>query len=179
MFHAKCQGTPFSPTMRDFRCRRCSSSNSKTSDRSQSRGRGRPPAKAKDDDQDYANGDSTSVKLKLPMMPKNGKRPIVELVLRTPEGRYQPIKFRNNSQITETIPRTLFNKANTARKTLYVKSQQLPRLNGKPVFLAINPGAAPQPLIQRPPTQGHQPMVQPPAPPPTGDQVSILVRPQN
>merc|ERR1719447_2594900 len=33
------------------------------------------------------------------MMPKNGKRPIVELVLRTPEGRYQPIKFRNNPQI--------------------------------------------------------------------------------
>ena len=44
------------------------------------------------------------------MMPKNGKRPIVELVLRTPEGRYQPIKFRNNSQISENIPRTLFHK---------------------------------------------------------------------
>ena len=43
-------------------------------------------------------------------LPKGGKRPIVELVLRTPEGRYQPIKFRNNSQITENIPRTLFHK---------------------------------------------------------------------
>ena len=117
----------------------------------------------------------SSVKLRLPMMPKNGKRPIVELVLRTPEGRYQPIKFRNNSQITETIPRSLFNKANAARKTLYVKSQQLPRLNGKPVFLAINPGAPHQPLpaMARPPQTQNRP-----PPPPTGDQVSILVRPQ-
>merc|ERR1719216_372877 len=88
--------------------------------------------------ENFGVGNGTSVKLKLPMLPKGGKRPIVELVLRTPEGRYQPIKFRNNSQITENIPRTLFHKANTAKKILYVKSTQLPKLNGKPVFLAIN-----------------------------------------
>ena len=115
---------------------------------------------------------------------QNGKRPIVELVLRTPEGRYQPIKFRNNSQITETIPRSLFHKANTAKKILYVKSTQLPKLNGKPVFLAINPMNAfgggggnsssskvpshkPQAPLPRPQSQQNQ-----------SDQVSILVRPQ-
>ena len=67
-----------------------------------------------------------------------------------------------------------FLQANQAKKTLYVKSQQLPRLNGKPVFLAINPLiGAPGP--GRPPSGsaprgGQQP--------PTGDQVAILVRPQ-
>ena len=179
MFHAKCQGM-ISPNLRVFRCKRCLIRLQQIQpkrpllpqvqvQRQRAQGQSGSP---------NTSGTGASVKLKLPMIPKNGKRPIVELVLRTLEGRYQPIKFRNNSQITETIPRTLFNKANSARKTLYVKSQQLPRLNGKPVFLAINPGAAPQPLIQRPPTQGHQPVARPP-PPPTGDQVSILVRPQN
>ena len=179
MFHAKCQGM-ISPNLRVFRCKRCLIRLQQIQpkrpllpqvqvQRQRAQGQSGSP---------NTSGTGASVKLKLPMIPKNGKRPIVELVLRTLEGRYQPIKFRNNSQITETIPRTLFNKANSARKTLYVKSQQLPRLNGKPVFLAINPGAAPQPLIQRPPTQGHQPVTRPP-PPPTGDQVSILVRPQN
>ena len=112
-----------------------------------------------------------TVKLKLPMAPKNGKRPIVELVLRTPEGRYQPIKFRNNSQITETLPRALFHKANTARKTLYVKSTMLPRLNGKPVFLAINPIAQPQQPQAPLPTPAGRTTTQPHQ----GDQVSILV----
>lgn len=97
---------------------------------------------------------------------------MVELVVRNMDGRYQPIKFRNNSQITETIPRALFHKANQARKTLYVKSVLLPKLNGKPVFLAINPLNATQQPVQRP--------AQPSQPPASvsGDQVAILVRPQ-
>ena len=114
---------------------------------------------------------------------QNGKRPIVELVLRTPEGRYQPIKFRNNSQITETIPRSLFHKANNAKKILYVKSTQLPKLNGKPVFLAINPI---NPIGGSGGGGGHyatsqqRPQAPLPRPQPQGnsDQVSILVKPQ-
>ena len=97
--------------------------------------------------------------------------------MRTPEGRYQPIKFRNNSQITETIPRSLFHKANSAKKILYVKSTQLPKLNGKPVFLAINPmnpigGGARSASSQRsqPQARGGQPQM--------SDQVSILVKAQ-
>ena len=75
--------------------------------------------------------------------------------------------------------------ANQAKKTLYVKSQQLPRLNGKPVFLAINPHIAAGP--GRPPKTSHDdpdwsasPSQKRAAgpPPPTGDQVAILVRPQ-
>lgn len=99
--------------------------------------------------------------------------------MRTPEGRYQPIKFRNNSQITETIPRSLFHKANSAKKILYVKSTQLPKLNGKPVFLAINPmnpigggaraGSASSQRSQ-PQARGGQPQM--------SDQVSILVKAQ-
>ena len=58
------------------------------------------------------------------MMPKNGKRPIVELVLRTPEGRYQPIKFRNNSQISENIPRTLFHKVGRYVQSLTNENEQ-------------------------------------------------------
>jgi len=168
MFHAKCQGVGISD-VRNFRCRRCSTKGSSQPARSQNQ-----RSSGGYSDQNYAVGASASVKLKLPMMPKNGKRPIVELVLRTPEGRYQPIKFRNNSQISENIPRTLFHKANQAKKTLYVKSQQLPRLNGKPVFLAINPLiGAPGP--GRPPSGSAPRGAQQP---PTGDQVAILVRPQ-
>lgn len=98
-------------------------------------------------------------------------------MLRTPEGRYQPIKFRNNSQITETIPRNLFHRANMAKKTLYVKSNQLPRLNGKPVFLAINPvNMSPNlPGVTITP-QPQQPLPRPSQP--ISDQVSILVKPQ-
>ena len=96
MFHAKCQGL-ISPSLRVFRCRRCMSR------MNQPRSRGGHVTQ-------QSSESSPSVKLRLPMVPKNGKRPIVELVVRTPEGRYQPIKFRNNSQITETIPRLLFHK---------------------------------------------------------------------
>ena len=75
--------------------------------------------------------------------------------------------------------------ANQAKKTLYVKSQQLPRLNGKPVFLAINPLGGPS-GPGRPPRASHgedpdwsaSPSQQRAAGPPTGDQVAILVRPQ-
>ena len=67
------------------------------------------------------------------MMPKNGKRPIVELVLRTPEGRYQPIKFRNNSQISENIPRTLFHKVCIYVQSLTIENQQDPLCEAKMV----------------------------------------------
>ena len=166
MFHAKCQGVNFKPGMKEFRCRKCLG---------RQQVQQRRPLLPQVHPRGHQNGpQGNAVKLRLPMMPKNGKRPICELVLRTPEGRYQPIRFRNNSQITETIPRSLFHKANTARKTLYVKSQQLPRLNGRPVFLAINPGTAqPLPPIARP----AQPQARPGGIP-GGDQVSILVRPQ-
>ena len=104
MYHAKCQGL-VSPKLRVFRCRRCTL-------------RLNQPQRPRLNPQgpNVTNSpvaDGGTVKLKLPMIPKNGKRPIVELVLRTPEGRYQPIKFRNNSQITETIPRVLFHKVTT------------------------------------------------------------------
>ena len=75
--------------------------------------------------------------------------------------------------------------ANQAKKTLYVKSQQLPRLNGKPVFLAINPHSGPA-GPGRPPKASHDDpdwsaspsQKRAAGPPPTGDQVAILVRPQ-
>ena len=41
------------------------------------------------------------------MASTNGKRPVVELVMLT-NGKYQPIKFTNNRQVTESIPKRLF-----------------------------------------------------------------------
>ena len=102
-----------SPNLRVFRCRRCLSRLTNQM-RNQNQQRGSTSGY-----NNFASGESASVKLKLPMMPKNGKRPIVELVLRTPEGRYQPIKFRNNSQITENIPRTLFHKVSRCKTLLF------------------------------------------------------------
>ena len=74
----------------------------------------------------------------------------------------------------------LYFQANQAKKTLYVKSQQLPRLNGKPVFLAINPlSGAQSPGPGRPPASQSRPQPrQGQGQPPQGDQVAILVRPQ-
>ena len=45
---------------------------------------------------------SNVVRVKLPMVPVNGKRPIVELVMMQ-GGKYQPIKFSNNMQVREAI----------------------------------------------------------------------------
>jgi hypothetical protein len=73
MFHARCQGL-ISPNLRVFRCRRCLS-------RSSMHGTQPQPM------QTFQGQQGSSVQLKLPMVPKNGKRPVVELVLRTPEGR--------------------------------------------------------------------------------------------
>ena len=42
---------------------------------------------------------SNVVRVKLPMVPVNGKRPIVELVMMQ-GGKYQPIKFSNNMQVS-------------------------------------------------------------------------------
>merc|ERR1719384_3002934 len=78
------------------------------------------------------------VKVRLPMQYSNGKRPVVELVMLT-NGKYQPIKFTNNRQVTEAIPKRLFDQANLLRKTLYQRSVQVPKIGTKQVFLAINP----------------------------------------
>ena len=45
---------------------------------------------------------SNVVRVKLPMVPVNGKRPIVELVMMQ-GGKYQPIKFSNNMQVSIKI----------------------------------------------------------------------------
>ena len=45
---------------------------------------------------------SNVVRVKLPMVPVNGKRPIVELVMMQ-GGKYQPIKFSNNMQVKNQI----------------------------------------------------------------------------
>ena len=66
------------------------------------------------------------VKVRLPMPSTNGKRPVVELVMLT-NGKYQPIKFTNNRQVTESIPKRLFDQANLMRKTLYQRSVQVCR----------------------------------------------------
>ena len=58
------------------------------------------------------------------MSSSSGKRPVVELVMLT-NGKYQPIKFTNNRQVTEQIPKRLFDQANTMRKTLYQRSVQV------------------------------------------------------
>ena len=81
------------------------------------------------------------VKVRLPMPSTNGKRPVVELVMLT-NGKYQvspnfrfmlkcftsfpqPIKFTNNRQVTESIPKRLFDQANMMKKTLYQRSMQV------------------------------------------------------
>jgi len=139
-----------------------------------------------------------SVKVRLPMPSTNGKRPVVELVMLT-NGKYQPIKFTNNRQVTESIPKRLFDQANLMKKTLYQRSMQVPKIGTKQVFLAINPtpggvrpyNSSPQQQQGRPGTAppgvpppslakvGGQPMGQalPRPVPQTSDQVSILVRP--
>jgi len=110
------------------------------------------------------------VKVRLPMPSTNGKRPVVELVMLT-NGKYQPIKFTNNRQVTESIPKRLFEQANLMKKTLYQRSVQVPKIGTKQVFLAINPtpgGVRPFGGSQQ---QSPKPVQQ------TSDQVSILVRP--
>ena len=42
-----------------------------------------------------------------------------------PSGKYQPIKFTNNRQVTESIPKRLFDQANLMKKTLYQRSMQV------------------------------------------------------
>ena len=129
------------------------------------------------------------------MQSSNGKRPVVELVMLT-NGKYQPIKFTNNRlvniefffnlnvltfrQVTEAIPKRLFDQANTLRKTLYQRSVQVPKIGTKQVFLAINPtpgGVKPYSSVsgQNQQKPAHQPNQAKPAAP--SDQVSILVRP--
>jgi len=115
------------------------------------------------------------VKVKLPMQSTNGKRPVVELVMLT-NGKYQPIKFTNNRQVTEAIPKRLFDQANSLRKTLYQRSVQVPKIGTKQVFLAINPTpGGVTPYTTTPHNQQAKP--KPPDKPSHSEQVSILVRP--
>jgi len=112
------------------------------------------------------------VKVRLPMASNNGRRPVVELVMLT-EGKYQPIKFTNNRQVTESIPKRLFEQANFLKKTLYQRSVQVPKIGTKQVFLAINPSNAPSGVGgMKPPTPGSSPVKDA-----ASAQVSILVRP--
>jgi len=110
------------------------------------------------------------VKVRLPMPSTNGKRPVVELVMLT-NGKYQPIKFTNNRQVTESIPKRLFDQANLMKKTLYQRSVQVPKIGTKQVFLAINPTPGGIRPYSSPQHQSPKPVQQ------TSDQVSILVRP--
>ncbi|XP_023340374.1 uncharacterized protein LOC111710503 [Eurytemora carolleeae] len=129
------------------------------------------------------------VKVRLPMLSTNGKRPVVELVMLN-NGKYQPIKFTNNRQVTESIPKRLFDQANSMRKTLYQRSVQVPKIGAKQVFIAINPSPGSRPFQsntngspanrqpQKPQQQKpQQPQQQTSKPPSSSDQVSILVRP--
>jgi len=126
------------------------------------------------------------VKVRLPMASSNGKRPVVELVMLT-NGKYQPIKFTNNRQVTEAIPKRLFDQANLLRKTLYQRSVQVPKIGTKQVFLAINPtpgGVKPYSSVSsgaQTKTGNNQQQTASPKPAapgkPPSDQVSILVRP--
>merc|ERR1719422_588841 len=117
------------------------------------------------------------VKVRLPMQSSNGKRPVVELVMLT-NGKYQPIKFTNNRQVTEAIPKRLFDQANMLRKTLYQRSVQVPKIGTKQVFLAINPtpgGVKPYSSVSSgPPVSNTSKGQQVANSKPLTDQVSIL-----
>ncbi len=87
-----------------------------------------------------SGGVPSDVRVRLPMKSVNGKRPVVELVMEQ-NGRYQPIKFSNNMQITESIPRIMFDQANALRRTFYLRATKVSRVGGRRIFLAINPSS--------------------------------------
>merc|ERR1719189_2095731 len=115
-YHAKCQGV--SSHVKVFKCRACVASSAQTSSLISPLG--------------------NVVKVKLPMVPVNGKRPIVELVMMQ-GGKYQPIKFSNNMQVTEVISKRVFDQANNMRKTIYQRAKQIPHVGNRPIYLAVNP----------------------------------------
>ena len=120
--------------------------------------------------------ESGSVKIKLPMNPVNGKRPVVELVM-LQNGKYRPIKFSNNMTVTETIPRRIFNQANSLRKTIYQRAKQIPLVGNKPIYCAINPtNPATGNALRTSGNKQTQPTNPSPQSQPNSDQVSILVR---
>jgi len=144
-------------------------------------GQGKPGSNQKRSTANLAQG---VVKVKLPILSTNGKRPSVELVMLT-NAKYQPIKFTNNRQVTESIPKRLFDQANALRKTLYQRSVQVPKIGSKPVFVAVNPsqhGYKPFVSASNASNSGTGRSVTQPKPPTvtkptTSEQVSILVRP--
>merc|ERR1719216_383404 len=115
-YHAKCQGV--SSHVKVFKCRACVASSAQTSSLISPLG--------------------NVVKVKLPMVPVNGKRPIVELVMMQ-GGKYQPIKLSNNMQVTEVISKRVFEQANSLRKTIYQRAKQLPNERNQPIYLAVHP----------------------------------------
>ena len=164
-YHAKCQGV--SSHVKVFKCRACVASSAQTSSLISPLG--------------------NVVKVKLPMVPVNGKRPIVELVMMQ-GGKYQPIKFSNNMQVTEVISKRVFDQANNMRKTIYQRAKQVPNVGNRPIYLAVNPSnpatgnALKQASSSASPSQKAQPSVNNSpntSPKLNSDQVSILVRQQN
>jgi len=116
LYHGKCQGV--SDNVKVFKCRACVASSAKTSS--------------------LISPLSNVVRVKLPMVPVNGKRPIVELVMMQ-GGKYQPIKFSNNMQVTEEISKRVFDQANNMKKTIYQRAKQVPNVGNRPIYLAVNP----------------------------------------
>lgn len=152
LYHARCQGAVKQARM--FKCRLCLAGGLASGDIGSARG-----------------GAKESIRMKLPMHPVNGKRPVVELVM-LQNGKYQPIKFSNNVQVTETIPKSLFEQANSLKKTVYQKATQVPRVGNNTIYIAVNP-------TNRPTGQNQQPQQKSSTSAPNhSEQVSILVKPQ-
>ncbi|XP_071743370.1 uncharacterized protein [Lepeophtheirus salmonis] len=138
LFHARCQGmTQANRLFKTFKCKACSLLSNRNSNPLASSSHSSPSSSTPV--RSFTVGQVNSiVNVKLPMTNPNGRRPIVELVMHQ-NGKYQPIKFSNNMQVSEMISKTIFERATTLQRTLYQKARKVPRVNGRPIFLAINP----------------------------------------
>ena len=105
LFHPKCQGV--SLHVRSFKSRACTH-NSRQQQQQQQQQRRQMYMQPSNNRLSAASSSAADgpvlltnnmVRVKLPMPSKNGKRPIVELVMEQ-NGKYQPIKFSNNMQVT-------------------------------------------------------------------------------
>ena len=56
-------------------------------------------------------------------------------------------------QVTETIPKAMFEQANCLRKTVYQKATQVPRVGNNSIYIAVNPTQK----MQQQPQQQQQP----------------------
>ena len=148
LFHPKCQGV--SLHVRSFKCRACAFNANQQQQQQRRRQMYMQPNHRSSSSSSGADGpvllSNNMVRVKLPMPSKNGKRPIVELVMEQ-NGRYQPIKFSNNMQVTEIIPKSLFDRASANKKAVYQRAVQVPRVGSKQLYLAINPSTPKNPLV--------------------------------